>query len=212
MQRQPLTTGFDGSPVHSAEQVFCRIPDHRSHSDSSRVSCLSEELGACRGGTIGSFLPFVPLERTNAGLPTRRGFLRRKPVCPLHHLQPFTTAQGEHPKMQNSSAFQYLTIDTIQESSTNPARTFEEAKLHELAESIRQHGHPAHHRPSQQRWFRNRGRCETLPCRTAGRPAAGTPGLAQVSHQLLLTTVLVLHRPQLLSLTDVHATVFEFHP
>ncbi|MGI4830921.1 MAG: ParB N-terminal domain-containing protein [Janthinobacterium lividum] len=42
--------------------------------------------------------------------------------------------------MQNSSAFQYLTVDTIHESSTNPHRTFEEAKLHELAESIRQHG------------------------------------------------------------------------
>ena len=42
--------------------------------------------------------------------------------------------------MQNSSAFQYLTVDTIHESSTNPRRTFEESKLHELAESIRQHG------------------------------------------------------------------------
>jgi ParB family chromosome partitioning protein len=42
--------------------------------------------------------------------------------------------------MQNSSAFQYLAIDTIHESTTNPRRTFEESKLHELAESIRQHG------------------------------------------------------------------------
>ena len=42
--------------------------------------------------------------------------------------------------MQNSSPFQFLAIDTIQESSTNPRRTFEEAKLHELAASIRQHG------------------------------------------------------------------------
>jgi ParB family chromosome partitioning protein len=42
--------------------------------------------------------------------------------------------------MQNSSAFQYLTIDTIHESTTNPRCTFDEAKLHELAESIRQHG------------------------------------------------------------------------
>ena len=42
--------------------------------------------------------------------------------------------------MQNSSAFQYLAIDTIHESSTNPRRTFEEGKLRELAESIRQHG------------------------------------------------------------------------
>jgi ParB family chromosome partitioning protein len=42
--------------------------------------------------------------------------------------------------MQNSSAFQFLAIDTIHESATNPRRTFEESKLHELAESIRQHG------------------------------------------------------------------------
>ena len=42
--------------------------------------------------------------------------------------------------MQNSSAFQYLAIDTIHESTTNPRRTFEEGKLHELAQSIRQHG------------------------------------------------------------------------
>ena len=42
--------------------------------------------------------------------------------------------------MQNSSAFQYLAIDTIHESATNPRRTFDEAKLQELADSIRQHG------------------------------------------------------------------------
>ena len=42
--------------------------------------------------------------------------------------------------MQNSSAFQFLAIDQIHESTTNPRRTFEEGKLHELAESIRQHG------------------------------------------------------------------------
>ncbi len=42
--------------------------------------------------------------------------------------------------MQNSSAFQYLAIDTIHESTTNPRRTFEESKLQELAESIRHHG------------------------------------------------------------------------
>ncbi len=41
--------------------------------------------------------------------------------------------------MQNSSAFQYLAIDTIHESTTNPRRTFEESKLEELAESIRHH-------------------------------------------------------------------------
>jgi ParB family chromosome partitioning protein len=42
--------------------------------------------------------------------------------------------------MQDSSAFQYLAIDTIHESATNPRRTFEEGKLRELAESIRHHG------------------------------------------------------------------------
>ena len=39
--------------------------------------------------------------------------------------------------MQNSSAFQFLALDTIHESTANPRRTFEESKLHELAESIR---------------------------------------------------------------------------
>ena len=42
--------------------------------------------------------------------------------------------------MQNSSAFQYLMLDTIHESATNPRRTFDEAKLYELAESIRHNG------------------------------------------------------------------------
>jgi ParB family chromosome partitioning protein len=42
--------------------------------------------------------------------------------------------------MQDSSAFQYLAIDTIHESTTNPRRTFDEAKLRELAESIKHNG------------------------------------------------------------------------
>jgi ParB family transcriptional regulator, chromosome partitioning protein len=42
--------------------------------------------------------------------------------------------------MQNSSAFQYLAIDTIHESATNPRRTFDETKLQEFAESIKHHG------------------------------------------------------------------------
>ena len=42
--------------------------------------------------------------------------------------------------MQNSSEFQYIAIDTIHESTTNPRRTFDEAKLQELAESIRTNG------------------------------------------------------------------------
>jgi ParB family transcriptional regulator, chromosome partitioning protein len=42
--------------------------------------------------------------------------------------------------MQNSSEFQFIALDTIHESAANPRRTFEESKLHELAESIRQNG------------------------------------------------------------------------
>ena len=42
--------------------------------------------------------------------------------------------------MQDSSAFQFLAIDTIHESTTNPRRTFDEAKLKELAESIKHNG------------------------------------------------------------------------
>ena len=42
--------------------------------------------------------------------------------------------------MQNSSEFQYLAIDTIHESPTNPRRTFDERKLGELAESLRANG------------------------------------------------------------------------
>jgi ParB family chromosome partitioning protein len=42
--------------------------------------------------------------------------------------------------MQDSSAFQYIAIDQIHESRTNPRQTFEQNKLEELAESIRQHG------------------------------------------------------------------------
>jgi hypothetical protein len=38
--------------------------------------------------------------------------------------------------MQNSSAFQYLAIDTIHESATNPRRTFEEVKLQEFADYV----------------------------------------------------------------------------
>jgi len=42
--------------------------------------------------------------------------------------------------MQDSSAFQFIAIDQIHESTTNPRLTFEHSKLEELAESIRQHG------------------------------------------------------------------------
>src|SRR5271170_650517 len=54
--------------------------------------------------------------------------------------------------MQDSSAFQFLAIDTIHESSTNPRKTFDETKLFELAQSIRQHGliQPITVRPNNQ--------------------------------------------------------------
>jgi hypothetical protein len=38
--------------------------------------------------------------------------------------------------MQNSSAFQFLALNTIHESATNPRRTFEESKLNELADFV----------------------------------------------------------------------------
>ena len=42
--------------------------------------------------------------------------------------------------MQTSQAFQFIAIDQIRESATNPRQTFEQNKLEGLAESIRQHG------------------------------------------------------------------------
>ena len=54
--------------------------------------------------------------------------------------------------MQNSSEFQFLTVDTIHESTTNPRKTFDEAKLLELADSIRHNGliQPITVRPNNQ--------------------------------------------------------------
>jgi hypothetical protein len=54
--------------------------------------------------------------------------------------------------MQDSSAFQFIAIDTIHESTTNPRRTFDEAKLYELAESIMHNGmiQPITVRPNNQ--------------------------------------------------------------
>ena len=54
--------------------------------------------------------------------------------------------------MQDSSAFQFLAIDTIHESTTNPRRTFDESKLYELAESIKHNGliQPITVRPNNQ--------------------------------------------------------------
>jgi hypothetical protein len=41
--------------------------------------------------------------------------------------------------MQNSSEFQYIAIDQIHESATNPRHTFDEAKLSELADYVSGH-------------------------------------------------------------------------
>ena len=41
--------------------------------------------------------------------------------------------------MQDSSTFQFLAIDQIHESTTNPRRTFDEAKLYELADYVSGH-------------------------------------------------------------------------
>ena len=41
--------------------------------------------------------------------------------------------------MQDSSAFQFIAIDQIHESTTNPRRTFDEAKLYELADFVPGH-------------------------------------------------------------------------
>jgi ParB family chromosome partitioning protein len=42
--------------------------------------------------------------------------------------------------MQDSSAFQFVAINLIFESTTNPRKTFDPAKLEELAASVREHG------------------------------------------------------------------------
>jgi len=41
--------------------------------------------------------------------------------------------------MQDSSAFQYIAIDQIHESTTNPRQTFEQTKLEELASFVPGH-------------------------------------------------------------------------
>ena len=38
--------------------------------------------------------------------------------------------------MQNSSEFQYIAIDQLFESTTNPRQTFDQNKLDELAEAV----------------------------------------------------------------------------
>ncbi len=64
---------------------------------------------------------------------------RSKAGRSLHTLSNLRT-RFRRSTVQNSSEFQYIAIDTIHESATNPRRTFDEAKLQELAESIRTNG------------------------------------------------------------------------
>ena len=72
--------------------------------------------------------------------------------------------------MQNSSEFQYIAMDTIHESVTNPRRTFDECKLGELAESIRTNGLiQPHHRTPELAGLRDCRRSQTLPCRATCR-------------------------------------------
>ena len=73
--------------------------------------------------------------------------------------------------MQNSSEFQYIAIDTIHESATNPRRTFDECKLGELGESIRTNGliQPITVRPESTPASRLLQEPEALPCRAACR-------------------------------------------
>jgi ParB family chromosome partitioning protein len=54
--------------------------------------------------------------------------------------------------MHTTKRGEFLAIDTIHESTTNPRRTFDESKLHELAESIRANGliQPITVRPNSQ--------------------------------------------------------------
>src|ERR1700753_4251761 len=62
---------------------------------------------------------------------------RVREACSLRN---FNRHQPKEGAMQDSSSFQFLAIDQIFESTTNPRQTFDQARLEELAESIRQHG------------------------------------------------------------------------
>ncbi len=54
--------------------------------------------------------------------------------------------------MHTTKRGEFLAIDTIHDSTTNPRRTFDEAKLYELAESIKHNGliQPLTVRPNNQ--------------------------------------------------------------
>ena len=71
----------------------------------------------------------------NVGAPELRNSHRAP--RPLHTLSP--NPSSRRAIMQNSSEFQYVAIDTIHESTTNPRRTFDEPKLQELADYVSGH-------------------------------------------------------------------------
>jgi hypothetical protein len=60
----------------------------------------------------------------------------RREARPLHLPQHHDTKENT---VQNSSEFQYIAIDTIHESATNPRRTFDECKLGELPHYVPGH-------------------------------------------------------------------------
>src|ERR1700689_72651 len=53
---------------------------------------------------------------------------------PLHHRN--RQPQPKEGIMQNSSEFQYIAIDQLFESKTNPRKTFDQKKLEELADFV----------------------------------------------------------------------------
>ena len=93
--------------------------------------------------------------------PPRSGWEAR----PLHNLK-----RKRNQLKESSHAGQQripvIAIDQIHESTTNPRKTFDEAKLWELAESIKHNGliQPITVQAEQPR-LRDRRRSEALPCR-----------------------------------------------
>jgi hypothetical protein len=69
------------------------------------------------------------------------------------------------------SQYQTIALASIQESTANPRRTFDESKLAGLAESLRIQGLIQPITVSQQRRLRDHRGCAALPC----RPTCGVP-------------------------------------
>jgi hypothetical protein len=109
-------------------------PVKQRHTSKRIFERLKEERGFTGGYTI--VKDYVRGAHPPKPFPERSG---HSASCSLHHPQDLST-RPRRAIMQNSSAFQYLAIDTIHESTTNPRRTFDEGKLLELAESIKHHG------------------------------------------------------------------------